>query len=142
MVADGATTYTWNIGNSNNSTNPRIYTSPNTPTSNLVIKLSGSALGCKSATVTLTLEVDACTGIETIAGNSEVAVYPNPFSNELTIGLDGKAELYNALGQRVLAVTISKNESISTAELPKGIYILKAYNEQGKLAKAAKVLKN
>lgn len=143
MVGEGATTYTWSISGATNSNNPRIYTTTANVNHNLSILLSGSQLGCKSVTVTLQLDVDACTGIEKFSGSGEASIYPNPFANELKLsGLAGKVEIYNALGQSVITVQSGNTETINTSSLPKGIYILKSYNEQGSLTKAVKLLKD
>ena len=57
-------------------------------------------------------------------------VYPNPFGNEINIigfhsPVDVKAELYNALGQKVLESNFSNQTTISTENLSAGMYFLK-----------------
>lgn len=98
--------------------------------------------GCKG-TSTYTLRVAPCTGIESLDGNMEASIFPNPFANELKVsGLAGNIEIYNALGQVVVKATVTEAQTISTAELAKGVYILKAFDKEGDLVKTVKLLKN
>lgn len=62
-------------------------------------------------------------------------VYPNPFGNEINIigfhnPIDVKAELYNALGQKVLESNFSDQTTISTESLSAGMYFLKLIQNQ------------
>ncbi|MFA7444601.1 MAG: S8 family peptidase [Flavobacteriaceae bacterium] len=61
----------------------------------------------------------------------QFTVYPNPFETEINIiGLNDnygnvKAELYNALGQRVAQTDFSGQTALPTSHLEKGMYFLK-----------------
>ncbi len=66
---------------------------------------------------------------------SELKVYPNPFTNEITISRDSGSELkslkmFNLEGKLVLSETGSKSR-VSTQSLPSGIYILDATFDDG-----------
>jgi hypothetical protein len=70
-----------------------------------------------------------------------VKITPNPFNDQLSVqgGFD-RVELFNNLGKLVKETAV-KSRTISVSELPKGVYILKAY-KQDKFAGVAKVIKN
>lgn len=65
------------------------------------------------------------------AEKPQFTVYPNPFETEINIiGLENtsenvKAELYNALGQRVAQTDFSGQTALPTSHLEKGMYFLK-----------------
>ncbi len=141
LSGTGATSYTWS--GAATSTNSSISFTTAAPAGNKTFNIIGvDANGC-TGTSAKTFSVSLCVGIESLAGNSEANVYPNPFSNELkVIGVAGRVELYNSLGQLVLTSTISDSEAINTSELVKGAYILKVYNASNDVEKTIKLLKN
>ncbi|MES2680538.1 MAG: choice-of-anchor J domain-containing protein [Bacteroidota bacterium] len=141
LTGTGATSYTWS--GAATSTNSSISYTTAAPAGNKTFNIIGiDANGC-TATSAKTFSVSLCVGIESLAGNSEANVYPNPFSNELkVIGVAGRVELYNALGQLVLTSTINDSEAINTSDLTKGAYILKVYNSSNEVEKTIKLLKN
>jgi hypothetical protein len=102
-----------------------------------------STTGC-SSTAVRTISVALCTGIENQFGNVlETSVFPNPFTNEIKIGgLNGSVDIYNALGQIILSTKVNDTETINTADFAKGVYILKAYSNEGQELKTIKLLKN
>ncbi len=61
--------------------------------------------------------------------NEEIAVYPNPASNKVTItstGIINKAELYNMQGQKLVAQPGSgKKTELDISQLPSGVYIIR-----------------
>lgn len=62
-----------------------------------------------------------------------IAIYPNPVSRTLKIQLKGaleKIEVYSILGTKVLE---SKNPSVNVSNLSSGMYVLKAYAQDGKV---------
>lgn len=69
-----------------------------------------------------------------------VAVWPNPMNGLLHIDADGieKAEVYNALGQKVLRV--AKSDSIDLSHLENGVYFLIVTDKNG-LKSSIKVIK-
>jgi hypothetical protein len=76
------------------------------------------------------------TSINSISAQSELAVFPNPAIDELSIvgyPLAGKGEIniYNALGEKVLVQPLtpnSKQQTISIRQLPSGIYFVKVFS--------------
>lgn len=76
-----------------------------------------------------------------------IKVYPNPFSNQLTIETNEpifKIEIYNLLGQMVKSKIIdsptNNSVNINLSELVQGNYIAKIYVENGE--KSVKIIKN
>jgi hypothetical protein len=61
---------------------------------------------------------------------SNIAMYPNPVSNELTIEAKNtiqKVEVFNLLGQQVLSINPKTNSAkIQTSSLSKGVYVITA----------------
>jgi hypothetical protein len=78
---------------------------------------------------------------------SSVSIYPNPFSNSISI-VDGnkivdKVEIYNSIGEVVLSNVLSNHVTNFTMPLPDlapGIYFVKLYSEKGNLMK--KIIRN
>lgn len=67
---------------------------------------------------------------------TSVALYPNPFSNVITISnatLLSRVVVTNLIGQRVLEVQLnqSSNGKIETESLPAGVYLIKLYSTSG-----------
>lgn len=145
LTGGGADTYTWTgTGITTSTTNPLAYGTGSAVAGTRTVSLIGmdATTGCTN-TAAFSLSVTPCNGIESISGNSEASVFPNPFTNELKVsGLTGTVEVYNALGQVVIKATVAHDEAINTNDLTKGVYILKAYNTGGELTKTIKLLKN
>jgi predicted RNA methylase len=62
-----------------------------------------------------------------------IVVYPNPFGNKLTvIGKDiSFVEIFNLAGQKMKRIHLNGHDqvlSISVADLPKGIYLVKVFS--------------
>lgn len=73
---------------------------------------------------------------------NKIRVFPNPFSNEITIYSDEKfdtIEMYSVLGKKVIAKSL-KN-TINTSQLAKGVYFLKLTDINGKII-VRKVIKH
>lgn len=142
LTASGADTYSWS-GAATGTTSPITYSTGTTAGNKTFTVVGTTSLGC-SGTAVRTISVSLCTGIENQFGNLvETSVFPNPFTNELKIGgLNGSVDIYNALGQVILSTKVNDTETINTADLTKGVYILKAYSNEGQELKTIKLLKN
>ena len=82
-------------------------------------------------------------GIDDVQNSSFNMVYPNPFSNFITIENDKnhtEYELINALGQMVTKGSFSSKTVIHTDNLPAGMYYLKMIN--GNSSELKKVIKD
>ena len=97
-----------------------------------------------------TIVLPVTTGIETKASNSEVNVYPNPFSDNATFVIGGDAvkdsysfELMNILGKKVKMINnISDRQfEISRNGLPAGIYFYKIYHAAGVIGTGKLIIK-
>jgi len=142
FTISGAASYSWTSNNSISSVLTVI-----TPSTSGVVSypVVGTGTNGCSTNTTITRTIDLCTSIETLSANSDrISFYPNPFTNELKIaGLSsGSIKVYNALGQMVLSENNVNDSSINTSDLPKGIYIMKAFSEKGSLINTVKMIKN
>jgi hypothetical protein len=122
--ASGATTYTWSTGASSSAL---VVTAPS---SNRTYTVTGETNGCKN-TATVTLNVAACVGIESVLKNaSAVKVYPNPTNGVLTVdlanGLNKTIEVTDISG-RIVSKIISAEDSLefNLSNLAEGVYYLK-----------------
>jgi hypothetical protein len=142
LTATGADTYSWS-GATTGTTSPITYSTGTTAGNKTFTVVGTTSLGC-SGTAVRTISVSICSGIENQFGNLvETSVFPNPFTNEIKIGgLNGSVDIYNALGQVILSTKVNDTETINTADLTKGVYILKAYSNEGQELKTIKLLKN
>jgi hypothetical protein len=141
FTASGASTYSWSASALTSSI---ISVTTASVAGTYTFGVIGTATNGCVRTATISRVVDACVGLENVTNNaSTISIYPNPFSNELKInGLDGKLEIYNAIGQLILKQSITATDVINTAEFAKGIYVLKVYNSENKLIQTSKTLKN
>ena len=85
---------------------------------------------------------NSATGIATLQNKvSEVNIYPNPTTGEITI--NGSAvsviEVYNSMGQ--LLKEVEKTNRISITEYPVGLYFILLFNETGQLLQQSKIIK-
>lgn len=129
LGATGAVTYTWS-GTGSSAANPYNYTAT-APAGVKSFTLKGtSAEGCESAPLTVTLTVNACTGIDDVSNSlNTISVYPNPFNDQLLLkGFTGHIKICDELGRLVLEADILESEVIDTKSLRPGFYILKTSN--------------
>ena len=83
-------------------------------------------------------------GIESALNNNLISVYPNPFTNDVIIEIEGNNEklgfeMINSTGQIVLNGSLFEKTIIPTKSLNPGIYLLKLDN--GKTFKFRKIVK-
>lgn len=140
LTATGADTYTWSASTATGG----VISYSNATAGNNNITVTGyNADGCPS-TAAVSVSVSACAGIETLDDNTLYGkVYPNPFVNELHVSdINGTVEVYSATGQLVIRSEVSGSGTMNTADLAKGVYVVKAYNVDGELVKTTKLVKN
>jgi hypothetical protein len=77
-----------------------------------------------------------------------IVLYPNPFSNELTVNSVNqiekvaKIEVYSTIGALLLKVIVKTDETIiDTASLAKGVYLIKITSDAGHMI-IKKMVKN
>jgi hypothetical protein len=142
LTGNGADTYVWTGANPSTS-NPMTYSSSTAGTKNFIV--TGTDLAGCTGTAAISINVSVCNlvGLNALSANGETAIFPNPFTNEIHINdLDGQVIIYNAIGQVVINTPIRLSETINTSDLPKGSYLVKAYNTNGELVKTVKLIKN
>ncbi|HQQ92979.1 MAG TPA: choice-of-anchor J domain-containing protein [Bacteroidia bacterium] len=140
LTAGGASTYTWS--GAATSTNASFNYTTSTTGMQTFNVIGTETTGC-SASAAVNVSVTSCVGIAKNESNIEAAVFPNPFSNELNLsGLEGRIEIYNAIGQLVLSMPVNGEERLNTSEMARGAYILKVYNQEGVSTKTIKLMKN
>ena len=83
---------------------------------------------------------DATLSIETVDGNMNVSIYPNPTAAILNVNFDKDLELtiYNMLGQQVLQ---SNSKTLDISGLNDGTYILVAKNLENNTTTNFKIIK-
>ncbi|MCU0359269.1 MAG: T9SS type A sorting domain-containing protein [Bacteroidia bacterium] len=140
LNAGGAASYVWS-GDVTGTGNSISFSSA-TPGVKTFTATGTSVQGCV-ASGTASLTVSACTGIESQSIVQSGVVYPNPFTSELKVSdFTGKIEIYNAIGQLVVNQSVNATETINTADLAKGAYIVKLLSTNGDTIKTIKMMKN
>jgi len=146
LTGGGANTYQWS-GASNSTVSPLTFNS--STAGNKSFTLTGTSLAGCTGTTAISVNVVACNtntltvGLTAVTAKGETSIFPNPFTNEIKVDvLEGKVVVYNALGEMVISATVHNSESINTTELPKGAYLVRAYNSVGELVKTSKLIKN
>lgn len=81
------------------------------------------------------------TGINNTKAEKESNIYPNPFSNQLTIDADAvSVRLTDAMGKLVIQQN-GNDKTINTANLPAGLYILTLHDDSGNVTERRKLIK-
>jgi hypothetical protein len=94
--------------------------------------------GCKTTSAPITIAVQECMGIQNIVSSDIINVYPNPFSESLTLQVSSAAketnyifEIYNLMGQEVLRSPINQQKIvIQRGNLSAGIFFYKIESHQ------------
>lgn len=124
LTATGADTYQW-TSFFGTYTTAVVVVSPTT-TATYIASGRRTSTGCSDLT-SLSLTVNACTGIETLAANEAVlSIYPNPGKGDVTIAADRDMTIsvVNNLGQVVKTISINagNNYKADISNLANGIY--------------------
>ncbi len=126
LTATGANTYTW----SNSSIGSSIVV---TPTTTILYSIDGNDIyGCPGY-ATYTQSVSLCTGIAQLVNELSVSVFPNPFTDVITIKNtfeNSSIVIVDVLGKVVFEKQIVSSEtSIDLSELKTGFYQLMVKGE-------------
>ncbi len=131
LSGGGASTYAWS-----NGVNDGMYYTPSATQNYTVTGTDNN--GCQG-TDTITVIVDNCTTGLTALNKTQLKVYPNPFTNEINVVSDhslGTVLVYNAIGEKVMAVTTKETETkLNLADLKAGVYILRVQHSSMRLIK-------
>ena len=107
--------------------------------------MDNSAVEVTSTTATIAIEAGgfriygnkpSTLGTNTFEVNSEIYLYPNPASNYFTLNIaTSKVEIYSISGQLVKSFNVNqtKENQFPINDLNKGMYIVKALNENNKV---------
>ncbi len=146
----GSTKYQWFFGDPQASVSTQtspIFVYPGIGTYTVKLVATNDA-GC---TDTLTQTVSIITGVQDIAAQLNVGVYPNPVSSLLTVEFRNALQTFaptdelfivNAIGSVIYAQKITASKTtISTADWANGMYLLNA-RINGKVVSFSKVVKN
>lgn len=107
--------------------------------------MDNSAVEVTSTTATIAIEAGgfriygnkpSTLGTDTFEVNSEIYLYPNPASNYFTLNIaTSKVEIYSISGQLVKSFNVNqtKENQFPINDLNKGMYIVKALNENNKV---------
>jgi len=99
---------------------------------------------CKTDTIVKTVNIAICTGIEEKNNPILTKIYPNPFSNNLSVTINNFLPsyilLYDVVSRSLLKTSFTNSSTINTEELSNGIYIYEIGNKDG-LCKRGKVVK-
>jgi hypothetical protein len=125
IYAEGGTSYTWMPNSIIDSFFPWVASQNETFT----CTVKGDN-GCES-TGTLEVLIEDCTGLSKAGSDINVAIFPNPFSDHLRIGLqnidEARISITDATGRILVESSVPATSNIvelKTADLPPGIYFL------------------
>ena len=132
VTGSGVASYFWSSGQTTSTAN----VCPANTSTYTVTATSGN--GCKDSTFD-TITVNLCLGIAPISKVTSANVYPNPNSGVFyvtTQNVTGNTaiEVYNILGEKVFAQTLSANSDesrIDMSDKPAGIYFYRIYSDKG-----------
>jgi len=133
LTATGANTYIWSTGDTTSS----IVVSPAITTSFMV--MGADTTGCQNAAVLLQ-NVSNCTSVIQLSdNNSDLNIYPNPFSSQTTITFSETQKntiikITDVTGRRVNSeqlIVNSKSVTIDISGYAKGIYFIEVQTEKG-----------
>ena len=145
----GGSRYQWFFGDPQASVSTQIspvfvYPSIGAFTATLIVT---SDLGCSD---TLTQSVNVVTSVQDIAKDLNVAVYPNPITNQVTVEFRNAHQVFgsldelfitNLMGQRVYTEKLASDKTtINTSDWANGVYLLNA-KVNGKTVSFSKVVK-
>ncbi len=135
LTASGANTYTWSTA----STNTVIAVSPGITTTYTISGTDGN--GCENFSI-ITQSVSTCTDIFITKQNKNnlINVYPNPFTNEVTVSINHqtktKLQVFNSLGSLVYSTELKESVlEINLKDQPNGIYFIQVGSATKKIIK-------
>lgn len=135
-TSDGAIGFEWDFGNGDSSAEENPFYTFSEPGSYEVSLTAINVLGTE-ATVTKTIEVEDCTGIQEQPALS-FELYPNPTSNNTVLNLENLPEqiyrvtVLNMLGQPIWQTEAWSSQSINitTSQWASGVYMVNITNQQ------------
>ena len=143
LTANGALTYTWNTGEVGPSIN---FTTtgnggPNgNPTTTTSFTVTGTDVNGCAKTVSATVFVSNCTGVDELNGsvNNHLEIYPNPNNGNFVVKADAPVQLtiINELGQNIRNVELTETlKEVNVTGLANGVYFIMGQNNGTRIAK-------
>jgi PKD repeat protein len=134
-----ATSYLWNFGDGNTSTDQNPWNSYDAA-GNYEVELIAMSAGCANDTLTVTITVNAAVGITTNE-TIELSIWPIPFTNELTlVGLNQftskslQVMILDVSGRLVHQVRVDNPQYVFVVDalsiLSKGSYLLQVVSKE------------
>jgi trimeric autotransporter adhesin len=143
-----ATTYSWNFGDGQTSTQGVVSHTYNVAGTYTVV-LTGTIGGCTS-TSTLTILVGV-SSVDQVSLEEGISIFPNPSNGQFTMKIDMNdaqvidVELYNAIGQIVTTKSINHTNSsvvnFDVSNQANGFYFVKVKTKNGTVTKRVAVTK-
>jgi PKD repeat protein len=143
-----ATTYSWNFGDGQTSTQGVVSHTYNVAGTYTVV-LTGTIGGCTS-TSTLTILVGV-SSVDQVSLEEGISIFPNPSNGQFTMKIDMNdaqvidVELYNAIGQIVTTKSINHTNSsvvnFDVTNQANGFYFVKVKTKNGTVTKRVAVTK-
>ncbi|HRO42503.1 MAG TPA: T9SS type A sorting domain-containing protein [Flavipsychrobacter sp.] len=118
---------------------PVSYINSSVVPTHLIVAFASSARTSRVDSSTIYVDdVDFVTvGIDDVAQQQKVSVYPNPASNFLHIASEEKGNLrweaYNVQGQKIATRDFSKTTTVDISGLSVGLYVFKVMNREGEV---------
>ena len=120
---------------------------PSTATISVSVKDEGETdhNGVDEKSVSFTVNVEAGVFVDNNTGAGNIAIYPNPSSNFMTIeGLISieRIVLYDIFGSKIREINTHRAEqyNLHVAEFQTGIYFIEFYNQENQSLKVAKLV--
>lgn len=125
LTATGTDDFVWGTS-AGSATTSTVIVTPASVLNHIYDVTGTNQLGC-SATTTVSVIVDACTGVNELTGyGASINIYPNPNNGRFTIKTNEAVTLtiINALGQLMTTISVDPATEFSVDGLAKGVYFV------------------
>jgi Secretion system C-terminal sorting domain len=140
LRASGATSYTWSPATGLSCTACATPVLTAMETTEYTVTATDAHRCSTHATKVIIVEnsgVHGSTGVSSVTGNNDIAIYPNPASSELYIKYAERADgdqiaIYDIAGRTIRKEHLSFNGNlakVSTSDLASGVYVLEIFND-------------
>jgi hypothetical protein len=138
LSGGGATSYTWTNFAGQVGTTAAVTVSSNINLLMVYTVTGMESTGCKS-TATVSVQYNACIGLDETDPFSEVNIFPNPSYGSFNIrsSLPVHVKVFNELGQLIESIKMEStdNKNINVIDMEKGLYFIHLTNENDVIIK-------